>query len=150
MFCQTSGYGGTVQEGHDSDKVSEMKADPSRIIKIKFAADTAAAMRWNFRPQQAEIKVHPGETALAFYTAKNPTSKPIDGIFATFDIQPIQCGYESFDRGVQADRADHRCLWADLDLEQVFGHVLPPLQRPPSRRLKLQDAQASRSQKFIS
>ena len=31
--------------------------------------------RWNFRPQQPIVYVHPGENALAFYTAKNPTEK---------------------------------------------------------------------------
>ena len=28
-----------------------------RVIKIRFNADTAAAMTWNFKPQQTEIKV---------------------------------------------------------------------------------------------
>jgi len=29
---------------------------------------------------QSHVEIYPGETALAFYTAKNPTEKPIDGI----------------------------------------------------------------------
>ena len=28
-----------------------------RAISVRFNADTAASMRWNFRPQQTEIKV---------------------------------------------------------------------------------------------
>lgn len=48
-------------------------------------------MRWNFRPQQNEIKVVPGETALAFYTAKNPTDVPVIGI-STYNVIPFEAG----------------------------------------------------------
>lgn len=34
-----------------------MKKVEDRIIKIRFNADIGASMRWNFRPQQHEIKV---------------------------------------------------------------------------------------------
>ena len=73
--------------------------------------------RWNFRPQQPVVMVHPGETALAFYTARNPTEKwvrhrsevaqwrpssqsilnnifplrPIDGI-STYNVIPFEAG----------------------------------------------------------
>ena len=68
VFCQTSGYGGTTKIGHDSDKVETMETKKDRLITIKFNADTAATMQWNFRPQQSSIDVYAGETALAFYT----------------------------------------------------------------------------------
>jgi len=90
-FCQSTGYGGTVVEGHDAEKVESMKKAPERLLTIRFNADTAAQMRWNFRPQQTEIFLHPGETALAFYTAKNPTNKPIDGI-STYNVVPFEAG----------------------------------------------------------
>ena len=47
-----------------------MKPVKDRKIEVHFNADTAAAMQWNFRPQQPVISVAPGETALAFYTAR--------------------------------------------------------------------------------
>ena len=70
----------------------------ARVLVVDFNADTAAQMRsvkmiihhptmmrmtrkiciffrWNFKPQQPVVYVHPGETALAFYTARNPTEK---------------------------------------------------------------------------
>lgn len=62
-----------------------------RIIKIQFNADIGASMRWNFKPQQHEIKVAPGETALAFYTAKNPTDSPVIGI-STYNVVPFEAG----------------------------------------------------------
>ena len=68
MFCSATGYGGTTQAGHDTEKVETMKPKKDRVITIKFTADTAASMQWNFRPQQYSIDVYAGETALAFYT----------------------------------------------------------------------------------
>lgn len=92
VFCQSSGYGGTTQTvGHDSEKVETLKPNKERKITVKFNADTAATMQWNFRPQQSSVTLFPGETALAFYTAKNPTAKPIDGI-STYNVIPFEAG----------------------------------------------------------
>ncbi|XP_050301757.1 cytochrome c oxidase assembly protein COX11, mitochondrial [Anthonomus grandis grandis] len=91
MFCQAYSYGGTTQQGHDSDKVESMQVDTSRPIKVKFNADRSANMRWNFKPQQNDITVYPGETALAFYTAVNPTDKPVIGI-STYNVIPFEAG----------------------------------------------------------
>lgn len=54
---QSTGYGGTIGEGHDPTKVEKMERVADRVLKIQFNADTAASMRWNFKPQQYEIKV---------------------------------------------------------------------------------------------
>ncbi|KAJ8925246.1 hypothetical protein NQ315_001433 [Exocentrus adspersus] len=91
MFCQAYSYGGTTTTGHDASKVESMTAVKHKPIKIKFNADTAASMTWNFKPQQTEITVYPGETALAFYTAKNPTDKPVVGI-STYNVVPFEAG----------------------------------------------------------
>ncbi|XP_031633125.1 cytochrome c oxidase assembly protein COX11, mitochondrial [Contarinia nasturtii] len=91
LFCQATGYGGTVVEGHDTTKVENMKRVGNRVLTIQFNADTAASMRWNFKPQQYEIKVVPGETALAFYTAKNPMDVPVIGV-STYNVIPFEAG----------------------------------------------------------
>jgi len=91
MFCSATSYGGTTQIGHDTEKVETMETKKERLITVKFTADTAATMQWNFRPQQDTINVFPGETALAFYTAKNPSEKPIDGI-STYNVIPFEAG----------------------------------------------------------
>lgn len=57
MFCQAYAYGGTTGVV-DGEKVQNMTKVPDRIIKIKFNADLGASMRWNFKPQQFEIKVN--------------------------------------------------------------------------------------------
>ena len=54
---QSTGYGGEVQKGHDSSRVESMSVVRDRMLRIRFNADTASSMQWNFRPHQTEIKV---------------------------------------------------------------------------------------------
>ncbi|KAI6197407.1 hypothetical protein M3Y94_01220300 [Aphelenchoides besseyi] len=63
-----------------------------RLIRVQFNADVPSSMRWNFKPLQHEIYVHPGETALAFFSAKNPTDKPIVGI-SSYNLTPFNAAY---------------------------------------------------------
>lgn len=44
---------------------------------------------WKFTPQQREVRVLPGETALAFYTATNKGPADIIGV-ATYSVTPAQ------------------------------------------------------------
>jgi cytochrome c oxidase assembly protein subunit 11 len=38
---------------------------------VEFNSDVADGMPWKFRPTQRAVRVKPGESALAFYTAHN-------------------------------------------------------------------------------
>ncbi|XP_069056129.1 cytochrome c oxidase assembly protein COX11, mitochondrial [Pleurodeles waltl] len=91
LYCQATGLGGTPVSGHSSDQIEAMEPVKDRIIKVTFNADVHASLQWNFRPQQGEIYLVPGETALAFYKAKNPTDKPIIGI-STYNVVPFDAG----------------------------------------------------------
>ncbi|XP_025411455.1 cytochrome c oxidase assembly protein COX11, mitochondrial [Sipha flava] len=91
MFCQAFSYGGTLSHNVDDYKVETMKPVRNREIKVHFTADTSSSMQWSFKPLQTEIRVAPGETALAFYTAKNPLDKPVTGI-STYNVVPFEAG----------------------------------------------------------
>ncbi|CAB4013174.1 Cytochrome c oxidase assembly COX11, mitochondrial, partial [Paramuricea clavata] len=91
IFCQASGLGGTVQQADAGEKIKNMTTRKERLLTIRFNADKSATMQWSFKPQQSEVKVYPGETALAFYTAKNPTDVPITGI-STYNVIPFEAG----------------------------------------------------------
>lgn len=91
LFCQATGLGGTVKREEAGEKIEQMERIPDRELVIRFNADKSGAMRWNFRPQQTAVKVVPGETALAFYTATNPTDEPITGI-STYNVVPFEAG----------------------------------------------------------
>ncbi|CAK1586530.1 unnamed protein product [Parnassius mnemosyne] len=91
IFCQAYSYGGTTGQAEAAESVSNMKTVKERPIKVRFNADVASSMQWNFKPQQGDITVLPGETALAFYTARNPTDKPVIGI-STYNVIPFEAG----------------------------------------------------------
>ncbi|CAG9086992.1 Cytochrome c oxidase assembly protein cox11-mitochondrial [Plutella xylostella] len=91
IFCQAYSYGGTVGQAELDDRVGTMSVVKHRPIKIRFNADVASSMQWNFKPQQLDITVLPGETALAFYTARNPTDRPVTGI-STYNVIPFEAG----------------------------------------------------------
>lgn len=69
--------------------VSEEEA--GRRIKVQFNADSSDSLPWSFTPQQKEVRVLPGETALAFYTATNHSDEDIIGI-ATYNVTPNNVG----------------------------------------------------------
>ncbi|KAH3860797.1 hypothetical protein DPMN_023721 [Dreissena polymorpha] len=89
LFCRQFGLGGNPEyaRGHNTGKIEQMARVEDRILTVYFTADKHASMKWNFRPQQQSIKVVPGETALAFYTAENPTEEQVIGI-STYTIMP--------------------------------------------------------------
>ncbi|XP_077107471.1 cytochrome c oxidase assembly protein COX11, mitochondrial isoform X2 [Ranitomeya variabilis] len=90
-IAKATGLGGTAVAGHSSEQIESMQPVKDRVIKITFNADVHASLHWNFRPQQTEIYLVPGETALAFYKAKNSTDKPVIGI-STYNVIPYEAG----------------------------------------------------------
>ncbi|MDE0944501.1 MAG: cytochrome c oxidase assembly protein [Alphaproteobacteria bacterium] len=86
MFCQVTGFGGTTQVAEEAP--SEIG---DRIITVRFNADTARGMPWDFSPQQRAVTLHVGEQTLAFYQATNPTDRPIVGT-STFNVTPAKAG----------------------------------------------------------
>lgn len=75
LFCQAYSYGGTTAVEQDGSKVESMKSVQTRPLTIKFNADTASSMRWNFKPQQREITVH----FTLFTCSWNPTLFQLTG-----------------------------------------------------------------------
>lgn len=58
-------------------------------IRVTFNASVSDVLPWKFVPQQREVQVLPGETALAFYTATNKSDRDIIGV-ATYSVTPAQ------------------------------------------------------------
>ncbi|XP_064477934.1 cytochrome c oxidase assembly protein COX11, mitochondrial-like [Ornithodoros turicata] len=91
LFCQSTGRGGRAVAEDLGEKMVGLKKVSHRLIRVTFNADTASGLRWNFRPRQQDVTVYPGETVLAFYSAKNPSNEPVNGI-ATYNIIPFEAG----------------------------------------------------------
>lgn len=86
MFCRVTGYGGTTQR---VDQYSDVILD--RTIKVRFDANTAAGMPWEFKPKQREIEIRIGETAEAIYLATNLANHANAGT-ASFNVSPALAG----------------------------------------------------------
>lgn len=101
MFCQATGFGGTVKEGRSvEDKLrargatrdEDLEAAAAACeITVNFNADVADGLPWRFAPTQRAVKVHPGQSTLAFYTAHNTSEHAITGV-STYNVAPQQAG----------------------------------------------------------
>lgn len=81
------GHGGS---GSDSDLASRLKpVTDAKRLRVTFHASVSDVLPWKFVPQQREVRVLPGETALAFYTATNKSDTDIIGV-ATYSVTPAQ------------------------------------------------------------
>lgn len=95
QICATTGWGGqpvrahgTAGDGDISDRLVPVK--DAKRIRVTFSAAVSDVLPWKFVPQQREVRVLPGETALAFYTATNKSDTDIIGV-ATYSVTPAQC-----------------------------------------------------------
>jgi len=94
-FCASTGFSGTPMVGtgrFSTEHLIPRWLDPrtgaeTRRIRVTFNADASDALPWGFEPAQNEVYVLPGETALAFYKAKNTGPVDITGI-ATYNVAP--------------------------------------------------------------
>ena len=85
-FCRVTGFAGTTQQ---AEAGAAQVLD--RTITVRFDASTARDMPWEFEPVERTMEVRIGETALAFYTATNPTDRPITGT-ASYNVAPFSTG----------------------------------------------------------
>ncbi|KAI9791423.1 MAG: Cytochrome c oxidase assembly protein cox11, mitochondrial [Peltula sp. TS41687] len=93
-ICQQTGWGGqpikAVGHGGSAEDLTRLQpVTTSRRLRITFNGSVSDILNWKFTPQQREVRVLPGETALAFYTATNRSDEDIIGI-ATYSVTPGQ------------------------------------------------------------
>ena len=86
LFCQVTGYAGTPRT--DDVQVSPVALGEGRIT-VRLDANVNSALPWRFRPETPAVSVRLGETALAYYLAKNLSSSPVVGQ-ATFSVTPYK------------------------------------------------------------
>ena len=86
LFCQATGLGGTTQRA-----ASAPGAKSDIVITVRFDAETAPDLAWEFRPLQSTVAVRPGEERQVFYRAINKTNAPTTGS-ATYNVTPAKAG----------------------------------------------------------
>lgn len=85
-FCGATGFAGIPITSNSRMQAERLvPTDSERRIKVHFNAAKSDSLPWTFKPAQPNVTVRPGETALAFYTAKNETDGDIIGI-STYNV----------------------------------------------------------------
>jgi cytochrome c oxidase assembly protein subunit 11 len=129
-FCQMTGFGGTTQRANESKATKVKPVDGAGAIKVYFTASTHSAMPWKFIPTQKEVKVIPGETALAFYTVKNNSDHAITGV-ATYNVYPPKAGL--YFSKIQCFCFEEQRLEAKEEIDMpVFFFIDPEILKDPS------------------
>lgn len=86
LFCQATGFGGTTQVSTSAPAIASTKE-----ISIRFDANVAQEMGWNFHPKQTTMTVKIGEPTMAYYQATNASSDTVTGT-AVFNVTPPEAG----------------------------------------------------------
>ena len=94
LFCRVTGFGGTTQVATEAQAATAERLAASAggaTYSIRFDANTARNVPWQFKPVQVTDRVAVGQRDLAFYTARNNSTEPVTGT-ATFNVEPEQAG----------------------------------------------------------
>jgi cytochrome c oxidase assembly protein subunit 11 len=86
LFCQATGFAGTTQRA--SAAPGEIAAS---VVTVRFDAETAPDLPWEFRPLTRAVQLHPGEQREVFYRAINRSGAAVTGT-ATFNVTPTKSG----------------------------------------------------------
>ncbi|MEM1364253.1 MAG: cytochrome c oxidase assembly protein [Pseudomonadota bacterium] len=86
LFCQVTGFGGTTQR---VEQVAERVLE--RTIKVRFDAQAAGSLGWQFKPKVREVELKLGEATTMEYFAKNVGLDTSTGE-ATFNVTPNNAG----------------------------------------------------------
>ena len=75
-----------------AQRLASLKPVPNaNLITVRFDSTINDAMPWSFAPIARDVKVVPGETALAFFRVTNHSDKAITGV-ATYNVHPPKAG----------------------------------------------------------
>ena len=66
-------------------------AEATTVLTIRFNAEIAPDLGWEFRPLESMVTAHPGEQRQIFYRAVNRTAAPATGT-ATYNVTPAKAG----------------------------------------------------------
>ena len=127
LFCAATGFGGTTQRAETA---------PTRIapglIAVRFDAQVAPGLDWEFRPLTSAITVHPGAQNQVFFRAVNRTAGPVTAQ-AVYNVTPTKAGIY-FDK-LQCFCFNRQTLTAgeSVDMGVVF-FVDPDIATDPSTR----------------
>lgn len=132
-ICKRTGWAGTPITDRASftpDKV--IPVDTQKRIRIQFTCQSLGILPWKFTPLQREVYIVPGETALAFYRAKNMSKDDVIGM-ATYSVTPDQVA--PYFNKIQCFCFEEQRLAAGEEVDMpVFFFIDPEFAKDPSMR----------------
>jgi cytochrome c oxidase assembly protein subunit 11 len=86
IFCQATGYNGTVQRA-----TAAPARTLDRYVTVRFDTNVGNGLGWSFRPLQRSVKVKLGEIGTATFLAENRMDSASTGS-AVFNVSPDAAG----------------------------------------------------------
>ena len=93
IFCQVTGFDGTTQRVTAAalPGADILKRLGGKTVQVRFDANVAPGVPWQFAPVQNVDTIKIGERRMAFYRAQNMGDKAVTGT-ATFNVTPESAG----------------------------------------------------------
>ena len=131
LLCTQTGLDGTplTAPGHKFEPESMVPVTDSSPIKVSFQSSLSDKMKWKFIPEVPAVSVVPGETALTFFRASNPTDEDIVGI-STYSVVPAKAA-QYFNK-IQCFCFEEQKLAAHEEVDMpVFFYIDPEFTQDP-------------------
>jgi cytochrome c oxidase assembly protein subunit 11 len=77
-ICQLTSLNGKNSSLINAAQVTE-QADESRTVKVQFLATVNGGRIWSFKPEQAQVDVHPGKLYTVYFDAQNQQDEAVIG-----------------------------------------------------------------------
>lgn len=121
VFCDITGLNGKTAD--TAAQINEQGIDESRTVTIQFLSRTAQGIPWQFEPMMNEIKVHPGETKVVKFYAKNKSARDIVGQ-AVPSVSPGRAAI--YFQKIECFCFNHQPLKASEDIEMALQFYVDP------------------------
>jgi len=76
MFCDVFGINGKTGV---TTEAAIGRVDETRLVTVVFTGNTSSDLPWEFRPQVAQMRVHPGSVAQATFFTRNTSDRDVVG-----------------------------------------------------------------------
>ncbi len=87
-FCQVTGFDGTPRIADATPDAGEIS---DRVIRVRFDANVAPGLPWDFKPTERYVDIRVGDVGLTAYTATNLAKYDSRG-HSTFNVTPEKAG----------------------------------------------------------
>ena len=90
-----SRVGSGVKTWTDEEELQSLKhlrpVPGGQLVTVTFDSNVSAGTPFTFKPATPAVRVVAGETALAFFSCRNNSDKPVTGV-ATYNVYPPKAG----------------------------------------------------------